>query len=138
MPKASLDRRIAHLALAIAGLGSAALSVPVLAVGPGVPTTGPDVTINLLDDVDSYGVGGGFAGYAVGTTSCNIGDQNLNWCDNGGCPGGIQPDQHPVIAQGLYRLKGGRMTQIGASWLKHGFFATNSTEGVCKTVGGCQ
>jgi hypothetical protein len=121
----------------LAAASGLALSAPVAAAGPGFPTSGPDVTINLLDDVESYGVGGGVAGYSVGTTSCNIGDQNLNWCDNGGCPGDVQPDQHPVIAQGLYRLKDGRLTQIGMSWLKHGFLATNTTEGVCKTVGGC-
>ena len=88
-------------------------------------STGPDVTILSLVDIDSYGGADGFHGYAVGTTSCNIGDDELNWCNTAGCDEGLTSKQHPVIAQNLYRLKAGRFEQIGMSWLKHGFFATN-------------
>jgi hypothetical protein len=41
--------------------------------------------------------------------------------------------QHPVIAQGLYRLMDGRLSQIGMSWLKHGFLSTNSPNSACQT-----
>lgn len=103
----------------------------------GIPTLGPDVTVNLLDTVDNYGNTGGILGYTVGTTSCNIGDTPVNWCDGGSCGGGLTSKQHPVIAQGLYRLKDGRLDQVGMSWLKHGFVSTNSTEGACKQGAGC-
>jgi len=108
----------------------------------GQPTTGPDVTINRITSVgNTYGASGGIRGYAVGTTSCNIGDEPVNWCNTiGGCGGGMRQQQHPVIAQGIYRLKtdldrpAGRLEQIGMSWLKHGFLSTNSgnSEGPCK------
>ncbi len=95
---------------------------------------GPDVTVFLLSDTSNYGMAGGIRGYSVGTTSCNIGDAPLNWCDNnGGCGAGTTDEDHPVIAQNMYRLKSGRFDQIGASWLKHGFVSTNSTNAACGT-----
>jgi hypothetical protein len=98
------------------------------------PTSGPDVTIIELTDTTGYGSAGGFRGYSVGTTSCNVGNQPVNWCDAGsGCGGILTEEQHPVIAQGLYRLKGGRFEQIGMSWLKHGFLSTNSPDAACQT-----
>jgi hypothetical protein len=98
------------------------------------PTSGPDVTIIELTDTTGYGSAGGFRGYAVGTTSCNVGNQPVNWCDaSSGCGGVLTEEQHPVIAQGLYRLKGGRFEQIGMSWLKHGFLSTNSPDAACQT-----
>lgn len=103
----------------------------------GSPTTGPDVTVNLMDDVANYGNTGGLLGYMAGTTSCNIGDTPVNWCDNAGGCSGLTDAQHPVIAQGIYRLKNGRFDQVGMSWLKHGFVSTNSTEGLCKQGSGC-
>ena len=48
------------------------------ALAQGLPTTGPDVTVVDIYDIDSYGGANGFHGYAVGTTSCNIGDDELN------------------------------------------------------------
>ncbi len=95
-------------------------------------TIGPDVTVFTLSDTNNYGTSGGIRGYSVGTTSCNVGDQPLNWCDNvSGCGLGTTGADHPVIAQNMYRLKNGRFDQIGASWLKHGFVSTNSTAAEC-------
>jgi hypothetical protein len=93
---------------------------------------GPDVTVFTLSGTQNYGSAGGIRGYAVGTTSCNIGDAPLNWCDQStGCAAGATTHDHPVIAQNMYRLKNGRFDQIGASWLKHGFVSTNSTAAQC-------
>ncbi len=93
---------------------------------------GPDVTVFQFTDIGNYGATGGIVGYSVGTRSCNRGDTPLNWCDQAsGCAAGATTHDHPVIAQNLYRLKDGRLDQIGMSWLKHGFLSTNSTTGGC-------
>jgi hypothetical protein len=125
----SKRRPAAGIGLHVAGF-CLLLSAPAAAQSP---TSGPDVTVIYLGDTQNYGSAGGYRGYAVGTTSCNVGDQPVNWCnDNGGC-GPLTDDQHPVIAQAMYRLKDGRFQQIGMSWLKHGFLSTNSTDSSCQT-----
>ncbi|MCH9033129.1 MAG: hypothetical protein IID42_01330 [Planctomycetes bacterium] len=103
--------------------------------GPDDPTaqgnrgtsSGPDVIVGHLPDVGNYGSSGDIAAFSVGTTSCNIGDQNLNWI--------AETNEHPVIAQNMYKLQGGRLTCIGQSWLKHGFFALSGN--LCSGAGGC-
>ncbi len=97
-------------------------------------TNGPDVTIWDLDtNFGNQGSLGGLRAYSIGTDSCNVGTAVLNWCDNpGGCPDvALDDDQHPVISQNLYRLENGRFEQLGQSWLKHGFLATNTTSPAC-------
>ncbi|MEO8277318.1 MAG: hypothetical protein ABI639_13980, partial [Thermoanaerobaculia bacterium] len=103
-------------------LGTLALgAIPALAAG------GPDVTVFTLGSTTRWGQVGNIIGYSVGTTSCNIGTTPVAWCDAGTCLGGtLQSNDHPVIAQNMYRLKDGRFTQIGMSWLKHGWLSTNS------------
>ena len=119
----------AKIPLAAAGLFLGGL---LLLGGASAAQVGPDVTVFDLMDTRNYGAAGGVRGYAVGTRSCNIGTQPLNWCDNGGgCGNGTTIRDHPVIAQNMYRLKNGRFEQIGASWLKHGFESTNSTSAGC-------
>jgi hypothetical protein len=78
-------------------------------------TTGPDVIVGDLYDIEKYGAVNGVTGYALGTISCNVGDTPLQW--QGGS------SNHPVIGQNVYRLEDGRFEQIGMSWLKHGFTA---------------
>ncbi len=90
---------------------------------------GPDVTVHFLPSVSHYGPEGGVHSYAVGTTSCNIGNEPLWWCDNDRAY--CDDDQHPVIAQNIYRLKGGRFEQLGMSWLKHGFLALANSDSEC-------
>jgi hypothetical protein len=119
--------RVKNLLAAGLALGGILLAGPAMA-----QTNGPDVTVYDLMDIQNYGTAGGIRGYAVGTRSCNIGNQPLNWCDvNGGCGLGTTNKDHPVIAQNMYRLKDGRFEQIGASWLKHGFESTNSQTAGC-------
>lgn len=84
-----------------------------------VAAIGPDVIVGSLPSVMKFYASGGRAAFAVGTTSCNIGDQNLKWH--------ADTNEHPVIAQNLYRLYDGRFEQIGMSWLKHGFYALSGS-----------
>jgi hypothetical protein len=113
------------------GLALASLMM-VLAPALSAAPPGPDVTVFALPDVTNYGSANGIRGYSVGTTSCNIGDAPLSWCNQtGGCGLGTTNVDHPVIAQNLYRLKNGRMDQIGASWLKHGFVSLNQSSAGC-------
>jgi hypothetical protein len=81
--------------------------------------SGPDVIVGEITGPTNYSSFGGMEGLSLGTTSCNIGDQVLDWIAG-------TPD-HPVIGGNLYRLKdyGGwwAMEQVGMSWLKHGFQA---------------
>jgi hypothetical protein len=125
----------------IAACCLAALAATLATVGKssqaGAAPVGPDVTVFAFTDIGSYGSANGFAGYAIGTRSCNRGDTPLNWCDQAsGCAPGATTKDHPVIAQNLYRLKNGRFEQIGMSWLKHGFTSTNSTTSGCAGASG--
>ncbi|MEZ5314325.1 MAG: hypothetical protein R2862_12135 [Thermoanaerobaculia bacterium] len=105
---------------------------------PLAATVGPDVTVITLGSTSNWGAVGGIRAYSVGTTSCNIGDQPVAWCDAASCLGGqLQRNDHPVIAQNLYRLKDGRFEQIGMSWLKHGWLSTNSSSGGACNGGAC-
>jgi hypothetical protein len=88
-----------------------------------VPTriSGPDVIVGDLPDVEQLGSAGTQVGVAVATTSCNNGDQPVDWFQ-------LPDTDHPVVPQNLYRMSGGtdnteRFEQIGQSWLKHTFFA---------------
>jgi hypothetical protein len=81
-------------------------------------SVGPDVTVSSLTDVGAYGQSLGITAFAVGTVACNVGNQPVQWTQNN--------NQHPVIAQNMYRYLNGELQQIGQSWLKHGFASTNS------------
>jgi hypothetical protein len=91
--------------------------------GAALAGDGPDVIVGDLPDFSSYTPFNGIAAFAVGTTSCNVGNRNLAWVSS--------TNQHPVIGQNLYRWRlvngAGQYEQIGASWLKHGFTALNGT-----------
>ena len=88
----------------------------ILAAGPvSAQSTGPDVIVGSLPSMANYSTAGDYDAFAVGTTSCNIGDSTLIWV--------ASTNQHPVIGQNLYRLNNDRFEQIGVGWLKHGFTA---------------
>jgi hypothetical protein len=90
---------------------------------------GPDVIVgdlNGLSQPDTASVGTQ-VGISVGTDSCNAGTQNLHWFQ-------LPDNDHPVIPQNLYRMKGGttndeRFEQIGQSNVKHAFTAL--TQNIC-------
>src|SRR5690606_13501601 len=105
--QASLTRAtlIAQVRSAVSCLASAAAG----GAGGTPARAGPDVIVGELPLVRYWGEAEGTTAYSIATTSCNIGDAHLLWIE--------LSNQHPVIAQNMYRLKDGRFEQIGMSWL---------------------
>src|SRR6266516_4496454 len=84
-------------------------------------TQGPDVIVGELSGLAQFGSAGTQVGLAVGTDSCNAGDQPLDWLS-------LPDNDHPVIPQNLYRMGGGannneHFEQVGQSSCKHAFLA---------------
>jgi len=104
-------------------VGSGALAIGLISAAATAGGIGPDVIVGSLPNISNYTAVGGIEAYSIGTTSCNVGDEELNWFSN--------TNQHPVIAQNLYRYHEGVMMQVGQSWLKHGFFALSGS--LCDT-----
>ena len=109
------------------------------AFGSGLPNLvpGPDVIVGNVEDVAQFSAPVGTqVGLAIGTDSCNNGDQPIDWF-------ALPQTDHPVVPQNLYRMSGGadndeRFEQIGQSWMKHTFEALEDTVcGTCNTSG-CQ
>lgn len=96
-----------------------------------VASTGSDVIVSSLQfsQVISHGYQNTLTGYvtglSIGTSSCSVGTEPVQWKR-------LPSVQHPVIRSSMYRLKNGRFEQIGLSWVKHGFFATN--ESLCNAT----
>ena len=89
-------------------------------------STGPDVVIGELPNIGKWGTVGGITSYSLATTACNFGDAVLPWYDS--------TNQHPVIAQHLYRYRNGRFEQLGISWVKHGFGALTQNACSCGCI----
>jgi hypothetical protein len=101
---------------------SLAASVLAIPAGAMAQVSGPDVIVGEIPDTSFYtssGAIGGLHAYSIGTTSCNLGNQPLEWISS--------TNRHPVISQNMYRLLNGRFEQIGQSFLKHGFTALQGT-----------
>jgi len=127
--------RTIFVASALSVVGTAVLTAPALA-----GATWFDVTCRFVAedgyggggfDMEYYGTSNGIRGWAVATTSCNMGTRTAPWY------GGT--NNVPVIAQNSYRLYQGRFEQIGMSWLKHSFCAVsepgcNSPQGNCQST----
>jgi hypothetical protein len=102
------------------------VAMPPLGSPNGSPRTaaqGPDVIVGDLPDMEEAGssADGTQVGLGVGTTSCNNGNQPIDWF-------ALSNTDHPVIPQNFYRMSGGtnnndRFEQIGQSWMKHAFEA---------------
>ncbi len=103
--------------------GSGSIEIVMGDAGCGEMSIGPDVIVGDLFDIEKWGSLGGVTSYSLGTYSCNVGDQPVQWISGN--------NRHPVIGQNVYRLEGGRFEQIGLSWLKHGFTAL--TDDLCCT-----
>lgn len=83
----------------------------------------PDVIVGNIGTVNNYGTVSGITAYSFSTTSCNLGSCWLNWFQD--------TTEHPVIAENMFRLKNGRLEQIGQAWVKHTYAAL--TGSVCAT-----
>jgi len=96
---------------------------------PTVQTSGPDVAVSRLcgssptNGINEYGLSSGKYAYAFSSTSCNIGDERINWMS--GSSGGVHND-HPLIGQNMFRVHDGQIQQLGYSFLKHSFFALST------------
>jgi hypothetical protein len=84
-----------------------------------------DVSLGILSSITQLGHVGTFpngrTGMSMATTSCNLGDVNVTW---------LAPmnENHPGIGMALFRDLDGRFEQVGASWIKHGFFALSNSQ----------
>ncbi|MFI4896562.1 MAG: GC-type dockerin domain-anchored protein [Phycisphaerales bacterium JB059] len=95
-----------------------------LAAATSMAHAGPDLIVSDISGANHYGEFDGVRVYALGVTSCNLGDESVNWFET-------TPD-HPVTAQSLYRLsEDGRLRQIGISHVAHAFAALQT--GGCST-----
>jgi hypothetical protein len=96
-------------------------------------TSGADVIVGEVYDISYDGAVGSISAYSIGTDSCNVGTAGVPWQSS--------TNQHPVIVGNMFRLKtvsgADRFEQIGLSWFKNGFLATNDDFcGVCGTASG--
>jgi len=109
----------------------------VVGAGSAMAAPGADIITGDVTGVSRYGIVGSspnqITGYAIGTTSCNVGTPGSTpepWISGN--------NQHPLVAQNMYRLKlvdgAPRFEQIGMSWLKHTFSTINN--GICGTCSG--
>jgi hypothetical protein len=101
--------------------------------GPGL-VNAPDLTVGVLTGPSNYAAAGGLDALSIGTTSCNMGNLNVQW-------NACSAVTHPVIGGNLYRwstVNGAtRFEQVGLSWLKHAFTAlTNNDCCTCNGQGG--
>lgn len=94
---------------------------PVMSSGGEVAGLGGDMTFCQLFDLRQFGRSGSTVGFALATTSWNVGTADLRWFAN-------PSTAHPVIGMNMYRLENDQFFQIGQSWLKHGFFALDSEQ----------
>lgn len=78
---------------------------------------GADIYIGELNELKQFGRVGAVVGLLGDAPVCNAGTQPLDWL--------VPPNsRHPLMNFNLYRLKDGRLTQIGQSWTKHGLGAS--------------
>lgn len=98
-------------------------------------TTGPDVIVSTLYAPQWWGkentLTGLITALSIGTQSCNIGNAPIFWEE-------LPSLNHPVIRGSMFRLKDHKFEQIGISWVKHGFYATNDPDcgWICTAPGG--
>jgi len=120
------------------------VQLPPPAGDPGTDFVPTDVKLEAMSGLSYQGRIGtyptGRVAFAMQTTSCNASaTTNINWYSPNQGTGNPMDPRHPLIMQNLYRLKDGRLEQIGFAWIKHGFLATNASScasGSCSGSGG--
>ncbi len=129
-----MDRRIGKgllVAVALAAGSSASMGQTPGPRMSGATFIRPDVIVSTIGpSFTKYGTVGTITGYAVTTVSCNITTttgHDAIWFDIAQM-GNPLANQHPVIAQNVFRMKAGRFEQIGMSWLKHGWCAADAPQ----------
>ncbi len=115
---------VTPLAAGVVVLGGAALGA-----GAGARSTDYiDVEISAVFVGREWGRIGaypnGVAGHAISTTSHNVGTLPVDWHSPGSSNEPLD-NLHPFIGQNLFRVRSGRLEQIGLAWMKHGFFSEN-------------
>ncbi len=106
------------------GAGTFALS---MGEAPPPGANGPDVTHQVINGIFNAGAVGGVRAYALGSDTCNIGDENLLWTSFG----------TPALGMNAYRLHNGRLLQIGMGFSKTACCAAaGSGCGTCNGAGG--
>lgn len=102
-----------------------------LATSAATAQVGPDIAVSQIGtggDWAEYGNDGTFAAYGMATTSCNVGNQVVDWFDHIG--------RAPLIAQNMYRITDGRIEQLGYAFLKLSFCAVSEPScGSCQATG---
>ena len=91
-------------------------------------TNGPDIIVCNFTDVSNSGTttvnGVVYDQFAVGTTSANRGNQQINWYTGSG------ENRHPAISEGVYRYipSLGHFEQLSVGSVKHGFEALQDND----------
>ncbi len=148
-------------AATVAVMAGAAMSVISVPRQPSTPVNGVDISISsiaasyggsapsksftVFSNTTSVGVGADEVAIAVTTTSCNVQPTEsapyalADWYApfETGAPGGADgTSKHPYIVTNIYRLNTeGRLEQLAASWVKHGWYAASTSQGITGAVG---
>lgn len=78
---------------------------------------GPDPAVTDMSEFRQVGRVGSEVAFTTRTVICNMGEEVMDWYRN--------PDpRHPFLVFNMYRLMNDRIEQIGASWVKHGYSAS--------------
>ena len=92
----------------VAGVNTAGTFTLTIGDPPPPGPNGPDVTHHHINGIANFGAVGGIRGYALGSDTCNVGNQNLAWVSSG----------TPALGMNAYRLHNGRLVQIGLGFAK--------------------
>ena len=148
-------------AATVAVMAGVAMSVIIVPRQPATPVNGVDISISavaslyggaapiksftVFSNAASIGVGADEVAISVTTTSCNVQPTEnapyalADWYEpfEPSTPGGADgTSKHPYIVTNIYRLNAqGRLEQLAASWVKHGWYAQSRTQGITGAVG---